>query len=192
MSCFLEDPLCPRSPVVVWVCCVVVWCVGAVCVQNFRGCVQSLGAPPTPLRRTPPRLHRPPPDPPPPDPSLPKWGFTRQPENSKRAHLRVPAFNHTTKIPRNDPQERKRKNENCGGRGKKKRENLGLPPFGAPTFGAPLFLSLGLHPSTLHPSGPTVRGTTLRDTSLRGPSAGLPLRRTALTVSGLLFVLFCS
>ena len=34
-------------------------------------------------------------------------GFTL-PENSKRAHLRVPAFNDTTEISRNDPQERKK------------------------------------------------------------------------------------
>ena len=37
-------------------CCGVVWCVGAVCVQNFLGCVQNLGVPdsppPDPLRRT--------------------------------------------------------------------------------------------------------------------------------------------
>ena len=32
------------------------------------------------------------------------------------------------------------KNDNCGGRGKKKREILGPPPFGAPPFGAPLFV----------------------------------------------------
>ena len=31
-----------------------------------------------------------------------------QPENSKRADLRVPAFNHTTNIQRDDPQERKK------------------------------------------------------------------------------------
>ena len=70
MSCFLghgppcEGPPLPKTTLcgthrcVVWcvvvvLCCVVVWCVGAVCVQNFRGCVENLGAPPTPLRRTP-------------------------------------------------------------------------------------------------------------------------------------------
>ena len=50
---------------------------------------------------------------------------TRQPENSKRAHLRVPAF----KIPREDPQ-RGKKNEFCGGTGKKKSEILGGPREG--------------------------------------------------------------
>ncbi len=70
---------------VVW--CGVVWCVGAVCVQNFRGCVQNLGAPPLP-------------DPPPLDDS---------PRTPNVHNLRVIAFNHhTTKIPRNDPQERKK------------------------------------------------------------------------------------
>ena len=60
-------------------------------------------------------------------------GFTRQPENYKRAHLRVPAFNHTTKIQRNDPQE----NENCGGRGKKKARNFGRSGGGGPADGEP-------------------------------------------------------
>ena len=40
------------------------------------------------------------------------------PREPKRAHLRVPVFNHTTKIQRNDPK-RGRKNANCGGRRKK-------------------------------------------------------------------------
>ena len=43
----------------------------------------------------------------------------------KRAHLRVPAFKNTTKIPREDPQrEREKKSENGSGRGKKKSEIL--------------------------------------------------------------------
>ena len=41
--------------------------------------------------------------------------FTRQPENSKRAHLRVPDFKNTTKIQREDPQrERKRATMGAG------------------------------------------------------------------------------
>ena len=50
--------------VVVWcgVVWCVVWCVGAVCVQDFRGCVQDLGAPPDF-----PSAGPPPPTPPPPD-----------------------------------------------------------------------------------------------------------------------------
>ena len=43
--------------------------------------------------------------------------FTRQPENSKRAHSRVPAFKNTTKIPREDPQrERKTAKKVAGGK----------------------------------------------------------------------------
>ena len=69
--------------------------------------------------------------------------------------------------------------------GKKKSEILaphpsGPHPSGPPPFGAPLFLGLGPHPSGPNPSGPS------------GTLRGTPLRRTALTVSGLLFVLFCS
>ena len=40
-----RDPPYPRPPCA-GVVVVVVWCVGAVCVQDFRGCVQDLGAPP--------------------------------------------------------------------------------------------------------------------------------------------------
>ena len=46
-----------------------------------------------------------------------------------------PGASNTTKIP---PREG-RKNENCGGRGEKKREILGSPPFGPPPFGPPPF-----------------------------------------------------
>ena len=44
--------------------------------------------------------------------------------DSKRAHFRVRRFKHTTKIQRKETK-RGRKNENSGGRGKKKSENLG-------------------------------------------------------------------
>ena len=52
--------------------------------------------------------------------------------------------NSTRRVP-----EREEKNEFCGGRGKKKREILGPPPFGPPPFAPPLFLGLGPHPSPL-------------------------------------------
>ncbi len=42
-----------------------------------------------------------------------------------------PGASNTAKIPRKDPQERGRKKEHCGGRGKNMREILGPPPFGA-------------------------------------------------------------
>ena len=63
-----------------------------------------------------------------------RWGFTRQPENSKRAHLRVPAFKNTTKIPREDPQRKRMKM--VAGNGKKA-SGPQAPPFEAP-FEAPL------------------------------------------------------
>ena len=47
----------------------------------------------------------------------------------KCAHLRSPVFKNTTKIPREHPQEKEGKNENCGGR-VKKREILGGPGEG--------------------------------------------------------------
>ena len=59
------------------------------------------------------------------------------------------------------PLRERRKKEHCGGRGEKKREILGPPPFGAPPFGAPPFGAppfgappFGPHPSGPHPSGP--------------------------------------
>ena len=54
-------------------------------------------------------------------------GFTRKPENSKRAHSRVPALQTPPKFHEKTPRERKKKSENGGGRGKKKREILGGP-----------------------------------------------------------------
>ena len=104
-------------------------------------------------------------------------GFTRQPENSKRAHLSAPALQTPPKIPREDPQRGKKRTNFVAGRGEKKTRNFGPSPFGAPTpsgphpsgphpsgphpsgppFGPPLFLGLGPHPSAPHPSGPTLR-----------------------------------
>ena len=55
------------------------------------------------------------------------WGFTRQPENSKRAHLSAPALQTTTKFLKKSPRETQKKERNCGGRGKKKNEILGCP-----------------------------------------------------------------
>ena len=73
-------------------------------------------------------------------------GFTRQPENSKRAHLRVPAF--TPPIPRNNLQEKERM-KIVAADGTKARNfghhtlrgptfsRFGAPPFGAPTLWGP-------------------------------------------------------
>ena len=73
-------------------------------------------------------------------------GFSRQPENSKRAHLSAPALQTPPKF--HEKTHRREKNEFCGGRGKKKRAppTLRTPPFGPPPFGPLLFL--GLAPGT--------------------------------------------
>ena len=66
-------------------------------------------------------------------------------ENSKRAHLRVPALQTSPKFNEMTPRETKRGKMGAGG--KKKRKILGLPPFGptlrGPTLRAPPFLGLG-------------------------------------------------
>ena len=66
---------------------------------------------------------------------------------SKREHLRAPALQNTTKIPREDPQETERqKEQKWSGRGKKKTQNWpppGPPPFGLPTVLGPHFCNLG-------------------------------------------------
>ena len=98
-------------------------------------------------------------------------GFT--PENSKRAHLRVPAFSHTTKSPRNDPQERK-KEWTLWRESEKKTRNFGPPPFGVPTLRGP------------HPSGHQPSGT--RKKNLEHNRTKFTPHLLALTVSGLLFV----
>ena len=69
------------------------------------------------------------------DPSSQRWedagGFTRQPGNSKRAHLSVPALQTPPKFHEKTHRER-RKIEISSGRGNKKREIMGPPPFGPP------------------------------------------------------------
>ena len=95
----------------------------------------------------------------------------RQPENSKRAHLRVLAFKNTTnneKTPRETQKER-----NDGGKGKKKREILGPPPLGPPPFGAPPF------------GGPTLRGPTLRGPPRWAPTLAGPHQNKKLAKCGL-------
>ena len=91
---------------------------------------------------------------------------TRQPENSKRAHLRVPALQTPPKFHEKDKREGK-KNKNCGRRGKKKREILGPHPSGLHPS--------GLHPSGLHPSGLHPLGApTLRAPPFGAPPFGVP------------------
>ena len=96
-------------------------------------------------------------------------GFRATAREPKRAHLRVPSFKNTTKIPREDPQRDKKKRHEKTPRERKKdtrrhpkrerekkakmearegkkREILGLPPFGPPNLWVPTFLGLGPHP----------------------------------------------
>ena len=87
-------------------------------------------------------------------------GFTRQPENSKRAHLRVPALQTPPKFHEKTPREREKKSEDGGKRVKKKREILG-PRLRAPTLRAPT-----LRFPTLRAHIPP--GSTLRPSSVRG------------------------
>ena len=58
-------------------------------------------------------------------------GFTRQPRNSKREHFRAAALQTPPKFHENTPKRRKNERKLWRERGKK-RETLGLPPFGAP------------------------------------------------------------
>ena len=101
-----------------------------------------------------------------------------------------PGASNTTKIPRKDPKREKEERKLWREKGKK-REILGLPPFGAtpfgPPFGAPPFgAPLGLHPSGpppfeastlrgLHPSGlPPFGASTLRGFHPSGPQPSGP------------------
>ena len=49
-----------------------------------------------------------------------RLGFTRHPENSKRAHLRVPVLQNTTRIPREDTQRERHKKAKMEAGGKKR------------------------------------------------------------------------
>ena len=94
---------------------------------------------------------------------------TRQPENSKRAHLSAPALQTPPKFHEKTPREGRKERILWRERKKKSAKiwapHLGAPPFGAPPFwappfwappfgpppfGPPLFLGLGPHPSGPH------------------------------------------
>ena len=118
---------------------------------------------------------------------------TRQPENSKRAHLSAPVLQTPPKIPREDPQrdtetakrwrEKEEKARNFGPLHPSGPHPFGAPPFRGPTlsgphpFGAPPFRG----PTLLgpHPSGPTLRGPTLRGPTFSrfGPHPATPTFR---------------
>ena len=109
---------------VVWCGVVVVWCggvVGVVWVCVFKIFV---GAPPDPSGRQ---------------------GFTRQPGELQTCTFQGPGASHTTKIPRKDPQERKKERKMW--REREKSWKFWAPP------------------------PPTLRGPTLRGPTIRGPHA---------------------
>ena len=68
--------------------------------------------------------------------------FTRQPRKS--------GVSNTTKIPREDPQERVEREKIVAGEGKKARNFWAPPPFGASSLRGPTFPGFGPHPSGPH------------------------------------------
>ena len=106
-------------------------------------------------------------------------GFTGQPENSKRAHLSVPALQTPPKIPRENPPERHRNSETVAGEGRKSAKFWAPHPFGAPPFRCPTLCPTLSGPtfSGPHPFGaPPFRGPTLSPT-LRGLTVWGPTLR---------------
>ena len=195
--------------------------------QNFW-ILFSFPPPDPPMRQTPsprpPASDPPPPDPPsagPPSSAGPPgglWGFTRQPENSKRAHLSVPALQTPPKFHEKTPRERERKRAKMGaGEGKKSAKfwasrlraptlraptlqspTLWAPTLRAPTLGALTFSRSGPHPSappTLQaqtPPGPTLRAPTLLAEALRASTfSGFGLLRSSFFHVAHLFF-FCA
>ena len=75
---------------------------------------------------------------------------TRQPENSKRAHFRVPAFKNTTKIPHKDPKREKEERKLWREEGEKSAKFWAPHPSGPHTSG-PHFFWLAFHSRGIHP-----------------------------------------
>ena len=66
-------------------------------------------------------------------------GFTRQPENSKRAHFRAPALQTPPKFHERTPQERGKKERKLWREREKKARNYGLPTLQGPHPSGPPF-----------------------------------------------------
>ena len=115
-------------------------------------------------------------------------GFTRQPENSKRAHLRVPALQTPPKFHEKTPREREKKSDDGGRRVKKKREILG-PRLRAPTLRAPTLRFPTLRAPI--PPGSTLRPPSLRAEALQASTfSGFgPLRSSFLPCCSFVFFL---
>ena len=77
-------------------------------------------------------------------------GFTRQPENSQRAHLRVTALQTPPKFHEKTPREREEERKWAREREKKAR-NFGPPAFRSPPFGPPPFWAPHLRAPPLEP-----------------------------------------
>ena len=159
--------------------CPVLWAM----VKILRWCVQNLGAPTTPLRRTPSPDFPPPPD-------RPKFRsffslsrhnflsfflcrfFTRQPE-CPNVHISGPQPSKTPpKFHEKTP--KREKKENWREDGKKSAKLWASPPFGAPPFGAPTIR--GPHPSGHQPAfGDPPRDPPPPDSPQFRPFSPLPL-----------------
>ena len=82
------------------------------------------------------------------NPEMCTFGLSGCRVKPRRPHQTGPLEGSGTSNSTRRPPERDRNNETVAGKGRKKREILGPPPFGAP-------------PSGPHPSGPTLSGPTL-------------------------------
>ena len=92
---------------------------------------------------------------------------TRQPENSKRAHLSAPALQTPPKFHEKTTREEE-KSEFLRRNREKKARNFGLPTLRGPTLRGPTLRGPTLRGPTLQ--GPTLQGPTLRGPTLRGPT----------------------
>ena len=85
-------------------------------------------------------------------------GASHDNQRTPNVHISGPrALPNTTKIPREDPPERDKKNENGVGREKKNAKVLAPHPSGPPPFGVSLFVGLASPPIR----GPTFQGPTM-------------------------------
>ena len=105
-------------------------------------------------------------------------GFTRQPENSKRAHLSAPALQTQPKFHEKTPREG-RKEQILRRDREKKARNFGRPTLRPPTIRAPT-----IRAPTIRHSAPSLRAPTLRAPTLRSPTLRAPTLRGP-TFSGL-------
>ena len=119
-----------------------------------------------------------------------RQGFTQQPENSKRAHLRVPALQTPPKF--HEKTHRETKRTKWGRERERKEQNVGRSGGGGSgegnekirglTLRAPLFLVLG---PTLRPPSLPLRGSTLWGLPYGGPTMTHTRSKNGLAKNGL-------